>query len=233
MATHLCRLGRLAFRKRKLVLAIWLAVLAGAAIGAVTLSGPTADGFSVPGTESQQAFDLIDQRFPRSAADGASAQLVFRAPDGETLNDAANRDTVTRTLDELAHAPQVASVSDPFASKGINPDGTIGYAQVGYLVKQVDLTDPAKEALTGAVDSARRAGLTVETGGDALKEEGGAHTGEILGVGVAAIVLLITFGSLVAAGLPLLNAIIGVGIGVAGITAATGFLDLSLDPWVE
>ena len=227
MATYLYRLGRLAFRGRKLVLAIWLAVLVGAGIGAVTLSGPTVDGFSVPGTESQQALDLMKQRLPQSSAGGANAQIVFKAPEGETLNDVANRDTVTRTLDRLAHSPQAATVSDPYASKGINPDGTIGYAQVGYTVKQVDLTDPAKEALSSAVDVARQAGLTVEVGGDALKESGGGGTGEIIGVGVAAIVLLITFGSLIAAGLPLLNAIVGVGIGVAGITTATGFLDLS------
>ncbi|WP_460403942.1 MMPL family transporter [Actinophytocola sediminis] len=227
MATTLYRLGRFAFRARKLVLAIWLAVLVGMGIAAVTLSGPTEDGFSVPGTESQQALELIKQRFPQSAAGGASAQLVFGAPDGETLTDAANQETVTRTLADLEGAPQVASVTDPYAGRAINRAGTIGYAQVSYQDKQVDLTDAAKDALTDAVDSARQAGLTVEVGGDALKASRGGGTSEIIGVAVAAVVLLITFGSLVAAGLPLLNALIGVGIGVAGITAMTGFVDLS------
>ncbi|PXY19521.1 MMPL family transporter [Prauserella muralis] len=227
MATYLYRLGRLAFRRRGLVLSLWLALLVAAGAGAATLSGPTSDAFSMPGTESQQAFDLLDERFPQSSADGATAQVVFQAPQGQTLRDASARDTIARTLDELRTAPQVASVTDPYATRSVNPDGTIGYARVGYQVQGPELTEHAREALHEAVDDAREAGLTVEIGGDALEEPPATGAGEILGVGVAAIVLLITFGSLVAAGLPLLNALVGVGIGIAGITAATGFLELS------
>ncbi|MEU6646813.1 MMPL family transporter [Saccharomonospora sp. NPDC046836] len=226
MATYLYRLGRFAFRRRGLVASLWLALLIAAGAGAVTLSGPTSDAFSIPGTESQQAFDLLEERFPQSSADGATAQVVFQAPQGEALGDAANRDTIERTLAALRSAPQVAGVSDPFAG-AINPDGTIGYAQVGYEVQAAELSEQAREALTGAVDAARQAGLTVEIGGDAAMAQEEVGSTEILGVGVAAIVLVITFGSLVAAGLPLLTALIGVGIGIAGITAATGFLSLS------
>ncbi|MCZ9345925.1 MMPL family transporter, partial [Streptomyces sp. TRM76130] len=76
-------LGRLAFRRRHFVALMWIALLAVAAVGAA--GAPTAgnSSFSVPGTEAQEAFDLLEQRFPGQSADGATARVVFKAPDGE------------------------------------------------------------------------------------------------------------------------------------------------------
>nr|MDT0666322.1 MMPL family transporter [Micromonospora sp. DSM 115978] len=87
MAHFLQRLGRVSFRRRKIVLAIWLGVLVLSGVGAATLSGPTTDSFTIPGTDSQQASDLLSERFPQAAADGATARVVFHAPDGATLTD--------------------------------------------------------------------------------------------------------------------------------------------------
>jgi RND superfamily putative drug exporter len=89
------------------------------------------------------------------------------------------------------------------------------------------MIDAARAALTDSAAHGRAAGLTVEVGGDAVQQPPGTGITEVIGVAVAAVVLLITFGSLVAAGLPLLTAIVGVGIGVSAITALTGFVDLS------
>lgn len=227
MATYLYRLGRFAFRRRKLVAALWVALLAAAIAGAVGLSGPTASSFSIPGTESQQAIDMLGEKFPEAAAGGATARVVFAAPAGEQLTDPANQAAIAEVLAELRSAPQVASVTDPFQAGGISQTGTIGYTQVTYTVQSDALTEEALEALEAAPESGRAAGLTVEMGGDAIMAQPEQGLGEILGVAVAAVVLVITFGSLVAAGLPLLTALLGIAIGVGTITAATGFLELS------
>jgi RND superfamily putative drug exporter len=227
MATFLYRLGRFAFRRRWLVAGLWLATLAAALVAAGTLSGQTRDTFRIPGTPSQQAIDLLQQRFPQASAGGATARVVFAAPDGQQLTAAANKEAIERAVAELRQAPQVASVADPFASGTVNQVGTVGFAQVSYQVESINLTDPARDALTAAIDHARASGLTVEAGGDALQTQAKQGVTEVIGVVVAAIVLFITFGSLIAAGLPLLTAILGIGIGVSAITAATGFVDLS------
>ncbi|WBQ04274.1 MMPL family transporter [Kribbella sp. CA-293567] len=226
MATYLYRLGRFAFRRRRMVVFIWLGLLVAGITGAATLSGPTANGFSIPGTESQRALDLLDERFPQAGADGGTARIVFQAPPGGKLADPANAALVRSTLDEIGAAPQVDRVVDPFTAKAISADGRTGYAQVAYQVSAQEVTPEAQEAVTEAVQPAREAGLTVELGGDAMQVQQEQSATEVIGVGVAAVVLLITFGSLIAAGLPLLSAIIGVGIGATAITAATGFVDI-------
>jgi putative drug exporter of the RND superfamily len=226
MATYLYRLGRFAFRRRRLVVFLWLGLLAAGITGAATLSGPTANGFSIPGTESQRAVDLLDERFPQAGADGGTARIVFQAPPGGKLADPANAALVKSTLDRIGTAPQVARVVDPFTAKAISADGRTGYAQVSYEVTAQEVTPQAQEAVAKAVEPARDAGLTVEYGGDAMQVQQAQSATEVIGIAVAAVVLLITFGSLVAAGLPLLSAIIGIGIGATAITAATGFIDI-------
>jgi RND superfamily putative drug exporter len=227
MASFLYRLGRFAYRRRWLVAGLWVAVLIAALGGAATLSGPTSDAFRIPGTQSQKAIDLLQERFPQASADGATARLVFAAPDGQQLTSTANKAAIEQVLSELKQSSQIASVTDPFASGAINEAGTVGLAQATYTVPSAELTDQTRAALTSAADNARAAGLTAEIGGDALQLQPEQGATEILGVAVAAVVLVITFGSLIAAGLPLLTALLGIVIGIAAITAATGFVDMS------
>ncbi|MFH9014884.1 MMPL family transporter [Streptomyces sp. NPDC017943] len=226
MATFLYKLGRLSFRRRHLVALIWVALLALAGAGAA--SAPTAgnSSFSIPGTEAQKAFDLLEQRFPGTSADGATARVVFKAPGGEKMTDPGNKATVQDTVEELSDGSEVAAVTDPYRAKAVSKDGTIAYAQVSYKVSGMELDDAAKDALEDSAQHARQAGLTVEIGGDALQAVPHTGSSEVIGIAVAAVVLVITFGSLVAAGLPLLTALIGVGIGVSTITALASALDL-------
>ncbi len=226
MATILYRLGRFAFRRRGLVIAIWVALLGIAGVGAATLSGPTATGFSIPGTESQRAVDLLQERFPQVSADGATARVVLQAPAGQKLSDPATKAVVEQVVGKLGTGPQVQQVADPFKAGTIAPDGRTGFAEVTYKVTADVLTEQDRSAVETATEPARAAGLSVEYGGDAMQAEQEQSLTEVIGLGVAAVVLMITFGSLVAAGLPLLAAIIGVGIGAAGITTASGFIDI-------
>jgi putative drug exporter of the RND superfamily len=219
MATVLYRIGRTAFRRRRLFLSVWLVLLVGIGIGAATLSGPTSDKFSIPGTESQKAIDLLQERLPQ--ANGASGRIVFAAKPGEKLSESG----VKAALAKVGKAPDVIAVSDPFAAKLVSADGRIALAQVTWNKNTQELPDTARVA---AQQAAGTAGVQVEFGGDAVAQGGGAGgIGEVLGFAVAALVLAITFGSLVSAGLPLLTAIIGVIFGLLGIQIATGFFDLN------
>ncbi|MGA5039229.1 MMPL family transporter [Streptomyces capoamus] len=226
MATFLYKLGRLAFRRRHFVALIWVALLTLAGVGAA--SAPTAGNtsFSIPGTEAQKAFDLLEQRFPGMSADGAIARVVFKAPKGEKMTDAVNKAAVEKTVKELGSGSEVASVADPYTGHAVSKNGTIAYASVKYKVSGMELEDSSRDALKAAAQHARDAGLTVEVGGDALNATPETGSSEIIGIAVAAVVLVITFGSLLAAGFPLLTALIGVGIGVSTISALASALDL-------
>ncbi|MFC9029107.1 MMPL family transporter [Streptomyces arboris] len=227
MATFLYKLGRLTFRRRRYVALIWVALLALAGFGAASASTATSSSFSIPGTEAQRAFDLLEQRFPGSSADGATARVVFKAPEGEKVTDSANKSEITGIVKELqSGSDQIASVADPFEAQAVSQDGSTAYISVSYKVNSMELTDATTDSLKDAGKDAQNSGMKVEIGGDALQVM--PHTGaaEIIGVAIAAVVLVITFGSLIAAGLPLLTALIGVGIGVSLITALATVLDL-------
>ncbi|BAU83877.1 membrane protein ydfJ [Streptomyces laurentii] len=227
MATFLYKLGRSAFRRRRLVALLWVALLAVAGVGAATAPTATSSSFSIPGTEAQRAFDLLEERFPGGSADGATARVVFKAPDGQKMTDPANKAKVERTVADLkAGSKEIAQVVDPYAAQAVSQDGSTAYVSVAYKVNGMELSDASRDALKETGEKAQGQGLTVEIGGDALQSMPETGPGEVVGVVIAGIVLVITFGSLVAAGLPLLTAIIGVGIGVATITALASALDL-------
>ncbi|MFD5898467.1 MMPL family transporter [Streptomyces sp. NPDC060366] len=227
MATFLYRLGRLAFRRRRRVLLVWVAVLIAAGIGISGVSGSTTDDFTLPGTQSQQAIDLLEAEFPQASASGATARVVIEAPDGERLTSAARKPHVEALVDDLRTAPQVANVADPFSAGLVSASGGIAYAQVTYAVPQAEITTTASDALREVVRQGAEAGLAVSLGGNAVLDESGSNAAELIGLLVAAFVLVITFGSLVAAGLPLLSAIVGVGIALCGITVASSFVDMA------
>ncbi|MFE7353808.1 MMPL family transporter [Streptomyces sp. NPDC057543] len=227
MATFLYKLGRLAFRRRRYVALIWVALLALAGFGAASASTATSSSFSIPGTEAQRAFDLLEQRFPDASADGATARVVFKAPDDQKMTDPANKAEVNRLADALkSGSDQVASVTDPYTAGAVSKNGSTAYVSVSYKVNSMELTDATRTALEDAGHAAQKSGMTVEIGGDALQVMPETGATEIIGVAIAAVVLVITFGSLIAAGLPLLTALIGVGIGVSTITALANVLDL-------
>lgn len=228
MATILYRIGRWSFRRRRLVGGLWLgAVLLAVLAGATAPAGEEED-ISMPGTESQKAFDLLDERFPQSNAQGAEARLVFQAPDGQQVTATDNKEAVEEAIGSLAGGKQVAEATDPYETGAVSEDGTIAYSTITYTADAVDLTGSTKNALENAAAQARDAGLTVEIGGEALEAEvspGG--TTEMIGVAVAAVVLILTLGSMVAAGLSLLSAFTGVAIAFGLVSALSVPLGLT------
>lgn len=171
MATFLYRLGRLAFRRRHFVALIWVALLTLAGVGAASAPAAGSTSFSIPGTEAQKAFDLLEQRFPGASADGATGRMVFKAPEGEKMTDAVNKATVAKTVKELGDGSEVVSVTDPFTTNAVSKDGTVAYLSVKYDAPAVGLKDATRDALETAGDDARATGLTVDVGGDALQAQ--------------------------------------------------------------
>jgi RND superfamily putative drug exporter len=225
MAWHLYRLGKWSFNHRRIVTTFWVILLILMGVGSATLSGKTSDQFSLPGIESTQAFDLIEQRTPGAAPDGATARIVYQAPEGQTLTSTDNKAAVLAAI-EATRTDHVVATSDPYATGTVSEDDSVAYASISYDRTSVELTDADRTALEDSGTELEAQGISVAVGGDALQEVPETGTTELLGIGVAIIVLILTFGSLLVAGMPLLTALIGVGIGVTGITTLTGFVDL-------
>ena len=228
MASLLYRIARAAFRRRRLVLALWLAAAAAtiACMAAFGGAGKINQTFTVPGSQSQQALDRMAAEFP--AASGTSAQIVFTVPAGSQVTDPAAEKAIASVLAAAAKAPEVAGVISPLESGAVSPQRTAAIGQVEYKVNGSDLKTSALDALTSAVGAAPHAGVTVEVGGAAFNNSP-VNPGpeDLIGVLVAVLVLAITFGSLLAAGMPLLTALFGVVIAVAGVLAFTGVVDIS------
>ncbi|MEU5947695.1 MMPL family transporter [Micromonospora sp. NPDC047465] len=228
MATFLHRLGLASVRHRLGVTVAWIVVLLAAAVGASTMSGRTMNTFEIPGQESTTALTLIEERFG-STANGATAQVVLQAPGTAKITAPETAGQVAKIVAELEKLPGVANATNPLdpASPFVSADQRAAYSTVTYSVQAPDITDTQREALLDVVADARAAGLTVEVTGEAaqaITEVGGSA--EVIGVIIALLVLTITYGSLVAAGMNLITAVVGVGIGALGITTLTGFVDL-------
>lgn len=226
MPAFLYKTGKFSFRWRWWVTVLWAGLLVAAGVLASRADAAPPNDFSMPGTEAQQAYDLLEERFPEIKADGATARVVFKADDGKvTAPD--QKQAIEDAVQALGEAPQVERVTDPFKTGSVSKDGTTAYAQVSYGVTVNELTDPSREALADTVEEARSPGLTVEAGGNAVSETAtGSHSTEAVGLAVAAVVLVITFGSLISAGLPLLTALLGVGFATCVIKVLAAPLEL-------
>jgi uncharacterized membrane protein YdfJ with MMPL/SSD domain len=221
MGSLLFNLGGWCFRHRRWVLAGWLVVIIGLAGLATSVKKPTTSQFSIPGTQSQRALDLLNHHFPGTG--GAQAQVVFSVGSTTKLTDPAERAAVEATLAGLRQAPEVVSVSDPYATGTISASEQIAYATVAYPVAASNVSAAAKYALLHSGGPAEKAGIAVHYGGQVAKANNASGT-EVIGVLVAFVVLLLAFGSIWAAVLPLVAAIVGVAITDLGLTALTGVI---------
>lgn len=224
MANLLYRLGRFSYRHRRPMAAGWALALALLTTGALTLGGQTVNAFAIPGTESQQALDDLRRDLPQ--AGGAALTVVVQAPTGQTLRDSRMRTAVAATVAEAEALPGVVAVVDPYSSNAIDRSATTGLISVRYGEAPQDLTPTMRDAFDGIGGAARASGLRVVPGG---ATGGSPEIGplESIGVVLAAVVLVVTFGSLVAAGMTLLTALVGVLVGMAALFLVTAVVDVS------
>src|SRR5260221_2819481 len=126
MADILYRLGHLAVRRRRAMIAVWVIVLIGIGVLSGALGGKTTDNVSTPGTESQKAFDLLKARFP--AQSGSTAQLVFAAPVGQNLTSGTDATALAGALSTIRAQEGVVSVTDPVHARALSKGSRIAYA---------------------------------------------------------------------------------------------------------
>ncbi|AGZ43790.1 MMPL family transporter [Actinoplanes friuliensis] len=225
MATLLYRLGRASFRRRKLVVALWLVLLAALGGAALAFKGPTSSNFTMPGTESQRAIDALQKEFPE--ASGATGTIVVAAPQGATLADPQLKAAVQGLVKEAGTLPGALAAVDPYAVKALSQDGRHALIQVQFAERADAVTEDQRTAYENSGAAAEAAGLQVEHGGEVMNAPPEVGGTEAIGVVIALVVLVITFGSLVAAGMTMLNALIGVGAGMAGLFALSSVIDLT------
>ncbi|MCS0604106.1 MMPL family transporter [Streptomyces sp. LP11] len=212
-------LARWCVRHRLTTVLLWLLAFGGVTAAAGVAGASYSNDYEVPGTESGRAARLLTEGFPGLGGDGDT--VVWYTAAGTVRAPAVER-TMTRTLDEIAALPGVASVSGPYGGQGahqVSFDGRTAYATVTFTRQAEDIPDAEARAVVRAAESAERPGLQVELGGSAvgITEAPRGHTAEIVGVAVAAVVLFVAFGSLAASLLPIATALIGVGTAYAGI----------------
>jgi RND superfamily putative drug exporter len=204
----------------------WVLVLGAVFVLAASGGGTFADDFSSPGSQSDRATRLLTENFPEAAK--GSALVVLQAQSGTTL--AGERGQVEAILSDVATFDHVASVADPFRADTISPDGRIGYARLTLDAPERDLGKPAFAVLSDAVSHSGVSGVRVEFGGDAAflnaEDKSTGHVG--IGLLVALLVLLVVFGTVVSAVIPIGLSIVAVGAGIGGITLLAGAMDVSV-----
>ncbi|WP_440312165.1 MMPL family transporter [Leucobacter chromiireducens] len=232
MSTLLYAIGRWAIRARKLVLILWIAVLALLGAGAVVFGQGANAPITIPGTESQEAITSLGRTFPEVS--GTSATIIVVAADGESVEDAPYRDIITDAAAQLEDVPDVITVQTPFseqASGGLADDGSAALLTIQLDATSGSIPDATVtgiEDATADIRAALPAGGETSYGGDAFSAAiPGISPTEAVGVVIAFVVLILTLGSLIAAGMPLLIAIIGVGVSIAGLFFVTAFVDLT------
>ncbi len=212
-------LAQWCYRRRRTVILAWLFAL-------VVLGGATGffgtgynDSFALPGTESTKALDLLTKAFPQQS--GEQDTIVWKATSG-SVTDGDVQAAVTALLAKVASTHGVASVTSPYTPTGvaqISRDGSIAYATVVFDFPQDSLDLPVIKRVISDVDSAGSANVEVEAGGPGVQqaEQVIGNTSELIGVAAAAVVIFLAFGSLFAAIVPLLVALIALGTGQSAI----------------
>ncbi|MCW2766293.1 MAG: MmpL domain protein [Nocardioides sp.] len=203
----------------------WVLVLGAVFFLAASGGGTFTDDFSSPGSQSARAMELLDENFPDAAK--GTALVVFETQDG-TLDDQRGR--VADVLSDVDALDHVASVADPFEAGTISEDGRIGYAVLTLDIPEREMGKPAFTVLSNAVSGTDVAGLRVELGGDAVflnaEDSSSGHVG--IGLLVALLVLLVVFGTLVSAVIPIGLSIVAVGAGIGGITLMAAAMEVSV-----
>jgi RND superfamily putative drug exporter len=203
------------YRRRRLVVILWIAALLGAFALAGAFGGALKQDYLQPGSESKAAADTLEQRFPQKAGD--SLQVVVHSEDGVTSPEVKAR--AEAVFDDVADSLHVVGVASPFAEGGaeqISADGTTAYAEVALDKRDNEFTPAEAKTLVDPVLAAGGQGMQVEVGGPVAALSQTAPFGtEGIGLIAAAVILLFTFGSAVAMGLPLVTAVFGLGTAIA------------------
>jgi RND superfamily putative drug exporter len=212
---------------RRIVVLTWIVAAVGIFAVSSSVGKNTASDFTLPGTGSQHAVDLLRSRFPAQAGD--VDQIVFHARTGK-LTDAADRAAIDATVARVARLRHVTGVVGPYVAgqDAVSRDGTIAFATVNFDQRANVLPKAAVDRVITTAESARSSTLDVQLGGQAIEQAQQASLGfaTIVGIAAAILILLISFGSFGAMGLPIATALLGLGAGLGVITLASHVIDM-------
>ncbi|MFB8007024.1 MMPL family transporter [Nocardia sp. NPDC056000] len=264
MSVYLYRWGKFAFRRKWIVLPVWLLLLVTLGVGGSMLSKPMSDKFSMPSLPSERATDILDKQFPGMSGqfgiDAVGGTYVIKAPAGTKLTDKDNAAAIDALISDLQHLSyegrplvaekDAAALKNPIAvTKAMgcladaNPavcagaplnvlnhdaPATVAVLSVPFdIASAADITDAQRRAAYEVAAPARAHGLTVEIGG-AIEQKQGQPSGqaEMIGMGVALVVMVIAFGAIVAAFVPIVTAIAGLGAAMLVISLSTSIIEI-------
>lgn len=226
MNNFLKALAALAFKHPWRVLGVWVVVLVILGVTAANFIKSPSSSISIPGTPAQQAIDHVGDLFP--AAGGGTGRIVFKAQNGETI--VSQKEKIETLLTKIGKVDGVSQVVSPFLSPTfVSASGDIAYAQVQLKGTVGSVEDSTLVSVNDAAKAAGSNSLQVEVAGDLINKKPGeiVGVGEIAGVAIALVVLLITLGSLIAAGMPLLTALLGIGVSMAGLFSLSQVIEIS------
>jgi RND superfamily putative drug exporter len=222
-------LTRWCIAHRRRVFIAWVVIAIVTTVVATAAGRNYATNFSLPGTEAQRAIDLLQREFPAQSGDVDT--VVFRVTNG-SVDSPKVRDAITKLLAEVSHDPHVISVFSPYGGHGgveISHDRTTAFATINYDKRANQLSNSTGTSVLNQVKAVDVPGLTVAAGGQVIAAAEGFSVGPATEIGAVAalVILLMTFGSLVAAGMPLLTAGFGLITAVALIGLATHITSMS------
>ncbi|MBV7697032.1 MMPL family transporter [Streptomyces sp. TRM70350] len=219
------RIGDASARRPWVTIAAWVAALALVLPLAGVAGGAFADDLVAPGSQSEEAMELLEERFPE--ASGGTAMAVFAAPEGDRIE--RHRPAVEAAVARIADVEHVATVTDPFRAGTVSQDGRIGFAHVAFALPPMDVNPEQIDALDGAIEPARDAGLVAELGGDTvfINAETPTSGAEAAGLLAALVVLVVAFGTIVVALVPIALALVAVAAGLGSITLLAHAMDVS------
>jgi len=226
MGEKLHTLGAFAFSHPWRFIAGWVALIGILGVLAVTFIQPTSSSISIPGTDAQKAITRANELFPNSGK--GTGRIVLATPEGKTISDYKTEITTLST--SIADIEGVSAVIDPFTQPSfISESGTIAYEQIQLEQSTGSVSEETLTKVQSAVSAARTNGLEVEMAGDLISNTPGEilGIGEVGGVLIALIVLVITLGSLVAAGLPIITAIVAIGVSMAALFSLSQVIEIN------
>lgn len=226
MGNFLHRLGVYCYEKKIWVILIWVVILAASGVTAANFFKAPGTSISIPGTEAQASLDALSRLFPDSGR--GTARIAIESPAGKTIPD--YQAEVATAITKLDKIEGVESAISPFVNpNALSEDKTIAYIQVQLKNGSGSVDDATVEEVTEVVEQIRTDGLTAEVGGDIVDNTPGEilGVGEVAGVALALVVLFITLGSLIAAGMPILVAMLAVGVSTAGLFSLSHVIDIN------
>lgn len=226
MGKKLQQIGLWTFRHPFWVIGGWLLVLAVLGLLAVQFMKPTSPAISIPGTEAQQTLDRLNELFPDAGK--GSGRIVFAAPEGKTIDDF--KEVIAKATTDFSGIDGVVQAVDyTVNTSALSADKTVAFTQLQLDATQGSVDAATIEKVNDIASDARQSGIQVELGGDVIDRAPAniLGPGEIGGVAIALLVLVMTLGSLIAAGMPLATALVAVGVSMAGLFALGEVIDIN------